>query len=1113
MASAPLGTVVQHICKLVSTPAAGRATDGQLLQRFARERDDEAFRELMRRHGPLVLGVCRRVLRHEQDAEDAFQAAFLVLARKAGDIHKGGSVSSYLYGVAYRIALKERTRLFNRRIRERRVEAKAPTGPAYEAAWRELQIVLDEGLNRLPEKHRAPFVLCCLEGRSKAEASRELGWKEGTVASRLAQARRRLQRLLERKGVTLSAALIAVGVTGRVSAEITPALLKSSTRLAVPYACGSSSALLTASKATQLAESALQGMTTLPWKTATALLLVAGLAVGGAGLSHQAEAAKQTTDKESSPVASEASKGLSPKRPTPRTDRYGDPLPAGALARLGTTRFRQGFLTRAVLFSPDGKTIACAAAGRGLCLWDAATGRELRQIGRAIHANSISFSPDGKVLACAFDGRGGTALFETATGRRILDLPHGVGLRANTLVYSPDGKTIAGSVGADNTIHLFDAATGDKRKQELSSGQDSMHRMTWSPDSRRIAWVGEKGLIHLCDAEKIEEIAVWKGHEKPTHTVAFSPDGRTLATGGADNTIRLWDVARHKELRALDSKHSNTGDLIFSHDGRLLASGHGDGTIALWDRDSGKEIRRWRAHAFPTSSLDFSPDDKTLVSGAMWESGPRLWDVATGKEVRPFAGHHAPVDHLYFTDNGRRIITLGRDKRILEWDPATGRENERLRWPPELARRVWDILAVSPRGDVAASWGYHDNKIRLWDMATGKERQLLGTFGNRNKETFLQAITFSPDGRLLAFAGMNDGSVSVWDASAGVERRKLKGLPRAVHAVAFSADGERVAAGSFSPQRVFKIAVWDVNTGKVLLRLSSRGRVDRLVFSPDGKLLASCATADDTPIVWDVATGRELRPLAGAPLLYDVAFSPDGRWLAGAGADNDQRVHVWEIATGLEVRNFAGHIGGGIMSVAFSPDGRTLASGGGDSSVLLWDLTGRISEGRLQQVKWTKQELEQRWRDLSSSDGPRAMQAFWDLVSSPAQAVLLFRDQVKPVPPADPKCVEQLLRDLDSEEFETRNKAAMELEKIVEGVEPALRKKLAERPALETRQRILQALDSASSYERIRALRAVQILEYVATPEARNLLAELAKGIPEARLTREAKASLERVRK
>ena len=364
MASAPLGTVLGHIRKLAAAPASGVTTDLQLLRRFAGERDGDAFGELMRRHGPMVLGVCRRLLGHEQDAEDAFQAAFLVLARKAGSIRKGESVGSFLYGVAYRIAMKERTRLFQRRKREQRAEPSLPpTGPAYEAAWRELQVVLDEGLNRLPEKYRALFVLCCLEGKSKGEAARELGWKEGTVSSRLAHARKQLQEWLSRKGVTWTAALTALGIAENATSTCVPPILAaSSVRAAVRFASGLPAAVETAN-AIRLAEALLRSMAVLPWKAGATLLMVVCLAVGGAGLAHQPEAAKQAPLEEPPSEVPGTPAKQAKEEGKVRVDRYGDPLPAGALARLGTIRFRQGFLVRQVAFSPDGKTIACSGAG------------------------------------------------------------------------------------------------------------------------------------------------------------------------------------------------------------------------------------------------------------------------------------------------------------------------------------------------------------------------------------------------------------------------------------------------------------------------------------------------------------------------------------------------------------------------------------------------------------------------------------------------------------------------------------------------------------------------------------------------------------------------------
>jgi hypothetical protein len=255
--------------------------------------------------------------------------------------------------------------------------------------------------------------------------------------------------------------------------------------------------------------------------------------------------------------------------------------------------------------------------------------------------------------------------------------------------------------------------------------------------------------------------------------------------------------------------------------------------------------------------------------------------------------------------------------------------------------------------------------------------------------------------------------------------------------------------------------------------------------------------------------------LTGAANLYGLAFSPDGKWLAGAGDDMDLKIHVWEVNTGLEARLFRGHFTCS-LSVAFAPDGRTIASGGGDSTILLWDFTGRIRDGRWHTKTWTPRELEKRWIDLASNAGPQAVQAIWDLVAGPEQAVSLVRQRIKPVEPVDAQQAERLIHDLDSEDFQTRIKATEELEKIVDGAEPVLRKKLAAKPSLEMKQRInqvLSKLEPSASAERLRTLRAIQVLEYAGTAGAREHLRALAEGVAGARLTREAKAALERLTK
>src|SRR5262245_7082094 len=170
----------------------GGMTDGQLLDAFVAGGDEDAFAALVRRHGPMVLGVCRRVLGHLQDAEDAFQAVFLVLARGARSIRKGDSLTSWLHGVARRVALRARRDAARRRKHESRAEPH-PAPPAWKVGWRELQGILDEEVGRLPPGYRDAFVLCCLDGLSGPQAAARLGVKENTVFSRLARARKRLQ--------------------------------------------------------------------------------------------------------------------------------------------------------------------------------------------------------------------------------------------------------------------------------------------------------------------------------------------------------------------------------------------------------------------------------------------------------------------------------------------------------------------------------------------------------------------------------------------------------------------------------------------------------------------------------------------------------------------------------------------------------------------------------------------------------------------------------------------------------------------------------------------------------------------------------------------------------
>jgi RNA polymerase sigma factor (sigma-70 family) len=332
MANAPLGTVVRHIRNLVAARHTPERTDVQLLHAFAQDNDHAAFATLVQRHGPLVQGVCRHVLRHTQDAEDAFQATFLVLARKAAWIRNGEALVSWLHGVAYRMAMNAKRNAARRRQLEGRARTTPPANPSWEAAWREVQTLLDEEIQRLPERYRAPFLLCCVENQSRAEAARQLGVKEGTVWSRLAEARKRLQARLARRGVTLAAVLGATALARSADAAAVPeALAETTARTATLYAAGQTTpGELVSAEVASLVKGVTPTMFVTKLQIATTLLLVGTLiAAGAAVLARHATAAEPAAAQEAeaiTPSVQAAPEEAAEPRPTDQKDDADEPV-------------------------------------------------------------------------------------------------------------------------------------------------------------------------------------------------------------------------------------------------------------------------------------------------------------------------------------------------------------------------------------------------------------------------------------------------------------------------------------------------------------------------------------------------------------------------------------------------------------------------------------------------------------------------------------------------------------------------------------------------------------------------------------------------------------------
>jgi RNA polymerase sigma factor (sigma-70 family) len=276
--ASPLSNYLTHLRSILAHRDGAEDTDGRLLERYLAQRDECAFELLVRRHGPMVLGVCRRILGNSHDAEDAFQATFLVLVRRAGSISPRDRVGGWLHGVAYRTALEARRSRARRRRHEAQILPRTPSSEDNAAEWGP---VLDRELNRLPIHYRLPLLLCDVEGLTRKEAAQKLGWAEGTVSSRLSRGRELLARWLKRHGLGLSVAVTAALAEGAVRASVPAPLIGSTVKAALLTAAGQTAAArVVATGAVVLMERVVRNMAILKCKFAAAIVLAVSILTG-----------------------------------------------------------------------------------------------------------------------------------------------------------------------------------------------------------------------------------------------------------------------------------------------------------------------------------------------------------------------------------------------------------------------------------------------------------------------------------------------------------------------------------------------------------------------------------------------------------------------------------------------------------------------------------------------------------------------------------------------------------------------------------------------------------------------------------------------------------------
>jgi RNA polymerase sigma factor (sigma-70 family) len=1109
MAAEPVTAVVRHVRRLVGAAPGRDTTDRELLRRFAAHHDEAAFEALLLRHGPMVLRVCRRVLPNAADAEDVFQATFLVLARKAPSEFWHDSVANWLYGVAQRLAHKARESAVRRSAREARHAVRSAADPLEEITGRELLGALDEELLRLPDKYREPLVLCYLQGLTRDEAAQRLGCPLGTLKARLERGRCLLGRALTRRGIVPGTALAAsLAVAGR--GDAVPLALVRTTLHGLGAGADTSPAVraLVESAALPSAGAA---------KVKAVVLLLVGLVTAGAAL-----AARHRPPADPPPARAEAPAAPQPAREA--VDALGDPLPPGALMRLGTRRHRV----------PNWPAI-----------W-----RDL---------------PDGKsYLICQrLDGDSEIRRLDALTGRVLetCPVPGGHGVAG----FSPDGRHVLLNTEFIYSSGIRLPGRGEKQEWVLILYDLERRKAVWSKSER-------------------QEQGDWKSVE----AAGFSSDGKWIATTGRfGSTLRLWDGTTGKELWHHQQDNVTLTPLGFADDDRtLVVRRHEDNTIRLLDRATGKSLRSFSTLATTESQqCVLAPDGRAVLFGRYGPS-VRVWDLATGKERAPLEGHKAWARAVAFSRDGKTVVTGGNDPFVLvrDWPSgqvvrtiatereravsqmavsADGRRLEVLFWgeqalhlydlatgkplpaPLECHRGVVYRVAVAPDGALL-SFGC-DGTVRTWDLRARKAVGLLPVEQDLNAGGF----ALSRDGRLLAVSNSQENAVVLYERATGKAVRKLSAEHEEGRDLAFSPDARWLAGVHCEGGR---IRVWDVTSGRTMLTLGGKpvAYAVRCAFSPDGRRFASAEHG--LVRFWDTNTWEEESSLeAYAPM--GLSFSPDGRTLATASLEgvrlfelathrerahirpkgypngllhfshtgrwlawmSDRKtIHVWDVRRGELVGPFAGHdspatgLDAPVTGLAFTADDRALASSSDDSTILVWDVAGSASTKPLVGVA----DFEPAWKALAGEDAKAAWTSIRDLTFSPG-AVKGIAARLKPAAAIDPKRIAACLSDLDSEEFTVRERAARELEQMGERGIPALERFLTGTPSPEAKRVVRAVLEKVRGLvydpEQLRQMRALEVLERVGDEDARRVLETLAGGAPEARSTREAKSALERL--
>ena len=620
-----------------------------------------------------------------------------------------------------------------------------------------------------------------------------------------------------------------------------------------------------------------------------------------------------------------------------------EPLPQGAILRIGSTRMRLSSEATAIGFAPDGRTLASADAEGRLRIWDVRSGAPVWTSNRLPSpAKTLGFSPDAASIATGCQD-GSVHLWDARTGQILVTLRE-TGEPVSSLAFHPTEPVLLTS-SESGIVCVWDTIKGERLRVFGTRGE-GIQALGVSPDGKAVLTGGADGTVRLRDIQSGEVVRAYDGPSSGVLAVAFSPRGHTVSCACASGQYFGWDRDSGKGLQDFDPDEGGVSAVTMAPDGSLLASRTRDGALLLRDAGSGAEVARagpfpsgsgpmvfsvdgatlafacgrtlrlWRARSDPAPlpddgphepirSMALSPDGKVLVVSDA--EGCGVWDLSSGRRTMVLEPGAGTVDVVEFALAGRRIVGGTSDGKIRSWDAVSGRAEETI---DACSGAVRALAAARGAALVASSTGR--GPVKLWDLASGSLAPPIGDEKGNPVE-----LAFSTDGTLL-FCRVESSKIEVWETASGHLVRAL-GLPKGAGGFDVSPDGKIVAWGA-SGHGVF---LSEVATGGVALALdldNGQGVSTAPVWSPDGRRLAA-PCADGLIRLWDAPSGRATGRLEGnATSESRLAFSADGRLLVSTSVGGSML--VWDLSQA------PGSAGREVLSPgpATDPDGRLLGA-------------------------------------------------------------------------------------------------------------------------------------------------------------------------------------------